>query len=50
MKMTKREFTLTGLIVIFAYLAIIIHVNLNNVMTWQLTNAKAPFEFNAFPR
>jgi hypothetical protein len=46
--MNKKEFALTGLIVIYAYLAIIFQVNLNNVITLQSTDAKAPFGFNAF--
>ena len=48
--MNRKEFSITGLIVIYAYLAIILNVNLNNLMTWQSIDAKAPFTFNAFMR
>ncbi|MEI7473654.1 MAG: hypothetical protein WCK67_02655 [bacterium] len=46
--MNRKEFLLTGLLVIYTYLAIIFQVNLNNLITWQDKNPKAPFSFNAF--
>ncbi len=46
--MTKKEFYIIALIVIYTYLAIIFQINLKNFMAWQEDPEDNEVTFNAF--